>query len=200
MKPNQYLKLVTIFSLILLTSCGTTKIEEIDAGSSQRLTTGFGTASLNATVKKMVDSILVFPGLAEATKNKRPIIVGYPLRNMTSQHINTAQILKSTSIQLLRSGKFKFISRESDDALIKEVKYQQNSGLVNKNSAKEFGKQIAPDYILTGTITEIVEQKDRVKDIYYNVSMELKNLETGSLEWADEKPIRLQSTKSTFGF
>ncbi len=199
MKLRNYIKLSSVLSLTLLASCQSTKVEEVDAGANIQLTTEFGATALNQTVKKMVDSILVFPPVVEMTKNKRPVLVVYPLRNKTSQHINTDQILASTRTQLIRSGKFVFVNRESDDALIKEVKHQQNSGLVNKDSAKQFGKQVAPEYALTGTVTEIVSKKDDVKDVYYNVSMELKNLESGVLEWADEKPIRLKSTKSRFG-
>ncbi len=194
------LKLSSVVLLAITLSACQTKIEAIDPGSNLQLTTDFGATAVNDTIAKMVDDILVFPPIVEITKTKRPVIVVYPIRNKTSQHINTEQILTSIRTRLIRSGKFRFINRQSDDALIKEVKYQQNSGLVDQTKAKSFGKQIAPDYALTGTITEIVQKAGNTKDVFYNVSLELKDLESGMLEWADEKKIRFKSSKSTFGF
>jgi len=193
------MKITSMVALVVSVSACKTKIESVDPGSNIQLTTDFGATAVNDTIAKMVDDILVFPPLVELTKTKRPVVVVYPIRNKTSQHINTEQILTSIRTRLLRSGKFIFVNRDSDDALIKEVKYQQNSGLVDQTKVKKFGKQVAPDFALTGTVTEIVQRADGVKDVFYNVSLELKNLETGVLEWADEKKIRFKSSKSTFG-
>ncbi len=197
---KKIVKLASVTMLALAVTACSTKIEAIDPGSNLQLTTDFGATAVNDTISKMVDDILVFPPIVEITKNKRPVVVVYPIRNKTSQHINTEQILTSIRTRLLRSGKFTFINRQSDDALIEEVKYQQDSGLVDKTKAKRFGKQVAPDYALTGTITEIVQKAGGTKDVFYNVSLELKDLESGVLEWADEKKIRFKSSKSTFGF
>jgi uncharacterized protein (TIGR02722 family) len=200
MNIKEIVRMGCVASLLVMLSACKTKIESVDPGSNIQLTTDFGATAVNDTIAKMVDDILVFPPMVELTKEKRPVIVVYPIRNKTSQHINTEQILTSIRTRLLRSGKFIFVNRDSDNVLIKEVKYQRDSGLVDRSKVKKFGKQVAPDFALTGTITEIVQKNDDIKDVFYNVSLELKNLETGVLEWADEKKIRFKKTKSTFGF
>ena len=101
--------------------------------------------------------------------------------------------------RLIKSGKFRFIDRTTDEALINEVKTQQDSGLVDKNTAVKFGKQIGAEYMLTGVISEIEQRAARVKDVYYKITLSLKNLETGILEWSDEKEIRKLSKRHTFG-
>ena len=63
----------------------------------------------------------------------------------------------------------------------------------------QFGKQLAPEFMLTANLSEIEQRNSDVRDVYYKFTMNLKNLTTGILEWSDEKEIRKTSTRSMFG-
>ena len=39
-----------------------------------------------------------------------------------------------------------------------------------------------------------------MKDVYYQMTMNLMDVENGELLWADQKEIRKQAKKSTFGW
>ena len=99
----------------------------------------------------------------------------------------------------IRSGKFRFIDRTTDAQAIEELKTQQDSGLVDKKSAVNFGQQLGAEFLLTANFSEINQRVGNTTDVYYKFTMSLKNLKTGILEWSDEKEIRKVFKRGTFG-
>lgn len=53
--------------------------------------------------------------------------------------------------------------------------------------------------ILSGNITSIVKERYRIKDVYYKVTLQLTNIDTAIIEWADEVEIRKDQIRSLFG-
>jgi hypothetical protein len=56
------------------------------------------------------------------------------------------------------------------------------------------------DYIVTGNVQSIKKANESVKDVYYNISLELINSKSGEIVWADEKEIRKVTSKSSVGW
>ena len=198
---NFFIKgLVLGISFLAISGCATAPVVQYgDATALQTLSTDFSSSDLQQIAEPMVDSLLTFPPIVEITAQRRPVVTVDKVKNMTLQHIDTESVTNTIRTRLIKSGKFRFIDRTTDEALINEVKTQQDSGLVDKNTAVKFGKQIGAEYMLTGVISEIEQHGARVKDVYYKITLSLKNLETGILEWSDEKEIRKLSKKHTFG-
>jgi hypothetical protein len=53
--------------------------------------------------------------------------------------------------------------------------------------------------MLYGNLSSIVKQDGSTKDVYYKMTMRLMDLETGLIEWSDEKEIRKMKSKSFLG-
>ncbi|MDA3799919.1 MAG: penicillin-binding protein activator LpoB [Kiritimatiellae bacterium] len=182
----------------MMVGCSST-IKYDDPASTRNLETSFGASDLQQVANTMVDSMLVFPPMVAVTSQRRPVITVSTVKNKTDQHIDTESITDSIRTKLIRSGKFRFIDRTTDDAAVEELKIQNDSGLVDPKTAQKFGKQIGAEYILTSNLSQITQSAGRQTDVYYKFTMSLKNLETGILEWSDEKELRKLKTKSMFG-
>ena len=181
-----------------LSGCAST-IQYGDAGSTKPVGKDFGSSDLQQIAESMVDSLLVFPPMVELASSRRPVVSVDKVKNKTMQHIDTESITDSIRAKLLRSGKFRFIDRSTDEQTIEELKTQQDSGLVDKKSAVGFGQQLGAEFLLTANFSEIRQQAGNTTDVYYKFTMSLKNLKTGLLEWSDEKEIRKVFTRGTFG-
>ena len=185
--------------ICLATGCAGPQVQYGDAGSAKPLSTEFGSSDLQQIADSMVDSLLVFPPVVELTSTKRPVIAVDRVKNKTMQHIDTESITDSIRAKLIKSGKFRFIDRTTDTQAIEEIKIQQESGLVDQNTAVDFGTQIGAEFLLTANFSEIKQKAGSITDVYYKFTMNLKNLKTGILEWSDEKEIRKIFKKSLFG-
>jgi len=190
---------VSIGSMSLATGCAGPQVRYGDAGSAKPVSTEFGSSDLQQIADSMVDSLLIFPPIVELTTAKRPVISVDRVKNKTMQHIDTESITDSIRAKLIKSGKFRFIDRTTDAQTIEEIKTQQDSGLVDKSTAVDFGKQVGAEFLLTANFSEIKQKAGSITDVYYKFTMSLKNLKTGILEWSDEKEIRKIFKKSMFG-
>jgi penicillin-binding protein activator len=200
----QMLKIKSIFVgsafMSLLAGCATIpNVQYGDAGSAKPISTEFGSSDLQQIAESMVDSLVTFPPIVELTAQKRPVISVDKVKNKTMQHIDTESITDSLRTKLIKSGKFRFIDRTTDAAAIDEIRVQQDSGLVDRKKAVNFGSQTGADFILTANFSEIRQRAGSITDVYYKFTMNLKNLRTGVLEWSDEKEIRKVFNKSLFG-
>lgn len=175
------------------------KVQYGDATEVETVNENFGSTDLQAITAKMVDSMLTFPPVVTMTANDRPIIFVDKIKNKTSEHIDTESVTDSISNKLLRSGKFRFIDMTKVDAVRKQLDYQNNSGMVDPSTAINFGRQIGAQFMLYGNLSSIVKQDGSTKDVYYKMTMRLMDLETGLIEWSDEKEIRKVKSKSFLG-
>lgn len=191
---------IVLFCILLLVSACSSKVGYVNPDDGSTISTDFGASDLQQIANSMVDSLMTFPPIVEITKTRRPVVVVDRIRNKTRQHIDTEAITDSIRSQLVKSGKFRFIDRTSDAALIDEVRWQQESGLVNQASAVKFGKQFGAEYMLVGSISEIMNRTSSEKDVMYQFTLSFKNLTTGILEWSDDKKIRKYSERATFGW
>lgn len=179
---------------LLVSGCATT-VEYGDATSSKPISTDFGSSDLQQIAAAMVDSLLDDEVIADISADGPPLLVVDKVKNKTMQHIDTESVTDSIRTKLIRSRKFSFQDRTTEQALTEELAYQQ----VAARDAVASGQQDAPHYMLTSNLSEIKQSQGRIQDVYYKYTMNLRDLKSGRLLWADEKEIRKVKTKSVFG-
>jgi uncharacterized protein (TIGR02722 family) len=197
-KRMKVLLAAAVIGAVSLSGCAST-MQYGDAGSAKPVSVEFGSSDLQQIAETMVDSMMTFPPIVEMTSARRPVVSVDVVKNKTMQHIDTESITDSIRARLIRSGKFRFIDRTTDAQAIEELTTQQDSGLVDKQSAVKFGQQLGAEFLLTSNFSEIRQKAGSTTDVYYKFTMSLKNLKTGILEWSDEKEIRKVYNRGAFG-
>ncbi len=201
MKHYKYFLLTIIGGLLM--GCSTTPpIREVPLDRAAA-TTKIEPQDIRRTVEKMVESLLIAPGVKEFVAGRRPVLDVEPMKNRTTQHIDMLSITDSVRMQLLRSGIFRFVDRSSAGTVatdIERITQENQLGLVDASRAVKAGSQTALDMYLTGSLSEIRNVNGRHVDQYYKFSMILKDLRTGELVWADEKEIRKAATRPAIGW
>ena len=187
------------FTVSLLVGCSMGGVKYGDAQEVETTTLDFGSTDLQAIAGKMVDSVLTFPPIVQVTAKRRPVMFVDKIQNKTSEHIDTESITDTISTKILRSGKFRFVDMTKVKAVREQMEYQSESGMVDPNKAMQMGKQIGAEYMLYGNLSSIVKRSSSEKDVYYKFTLKLMHLESGILEWSDEKEIRKSRKKSMFG-
>jgi hypothetical protein len=118
------------------------------------------------------------------------------VKNKTSEYIDTRSITDSIRAQLLKSGAVRFaVDTNAMQNQTDELIRQNQTGLYKKSKSKKIGQMEGADFRVEGNITSIVKSTRDIKDVYYKFSLMLVNVESGVIEWADEKEIRKTSTR-----
>jgi len=198
---KRYKKIViSIVTLNIISGCGSMEAYNNDMGyvntqNVEQTTLNFGSTDLNMIAEKMVASLL--QTLTFDEKN-RPVIVLSHVKNKTNEQIDTKSITDKIKISLIKSGLVRVsLYNEIGDELKNELNYQA-SEYVKKGTAKQIGNQIGADYKLYGEITSIEKSSEEKTDIYYKITLNLVNIESGIAVWAEEKEIRKIGAKSLF--
>ena len=177
---------------LLLGGCAKDKVTYGDAKSVETVTNQFGSTDLQIIAESMTRSLLNSDVVANGS---RPIVTVQEVKNKTSEYIDTRAITDSIRTELQKSGRVRFaVDAAAMQQQVDELKRQQ-SELYEKNKAAQVGKMVGAVYRLEGNITSIVKQANDVKDVYYKFNLQLWNIDSGLLEWGDEKEIRKTTTK-----
>ncbi|MGB1464990.1 MAG: penicillin-binding protein activator LpoB [Alcanivorax nanhaiticus] len=194
-------RLLTIMMLgaaLVLSGCAS-KVDYGDAQGRETVNTDFGSTDLQMIAAKMVDDMLVFPPIVQLTQNRRPVVFVDSIKNKTTEHVDTESITDTIQSKLLNSGKFRFVDMTKVESVRQQLDYQSESGLVDPNTAAQMGRQIGAEFMMYGNFSSIVKREGSTKDVYYKFTLKLMNIQTGIIEWANEKEIRKTKTKSLFG-
>jgi len=197
LKPVFNILLISLMSTVVIGCASNVKYG--DASAVETTTTDFGSTDLQQIASKMVDSLLTFPPIVEITGKRRPVMFVHNIKNKTSEHIDTESVTDTISTRVLRSGKFRFVDMTKVAAVKKQLNYQAGSGMVDQSKAVAMGRQIGAEYMMYGSLSSIVKRDGSTKDVYYKFTMKVMHLESGIVEWSDEKEIRKSKKKSMFG-
>jgi penicillin-binding protein activator len=191
---------ITVAVLAVLLAAGCANTPQVTYGNPEQVetvTADFGSTDLQTIAEKMVNSLLASPVLASGA---RPVFYVHTVKNMTDEHIDTRSVTDKIRVTLLKSGKVRFSAvNEVNDEILKQLEYQTKSGVVDPKTAHSAGSQVGADYFMFGEITSIKKSAGRVKDVYFKFTLNLVNIKTGLIEWADEKEIRKEAKKPLMG-
>ncbi|AAZ98467.1 putative lipoprotein [Thiobacillus denitrificans ATCC 25259] len=164
-----------------------------DSKAVETVTNEFGSTDLQTIAESMTRSLLQSQVIA---RGGRPLVTVADVKNKTSEYIDTRSVTDSIRAQLLKSGAVRFaVDHDAMQAQTDELIRQNQTGLYKKSATKKIGRMQGADYRLEGNITSIVKRSSSVKDVYYKFSLVLVDIESGVLEWADEKEIRKTSVR-----
>lgn len=184
-----------------LTSCGQkafTKGKYDDMSEERLLDDKFNETDMRQIADTMVASLAESVVVKEA--KKRPVVLVTLVKNRSQEHIDMKSMTDKIRVALIKSGKFRFTEKEVREEIQGEVGYQNESGYVDPSTARKKGKQIGADFFLTGEITDRVQEVGGEKYVYYKCTFNLVNIDTGILDWSDEKEIRKYYKKKSVGF
>ncbi|MBZ0104071.1 MAG: penicillin-binding protein activator LpoB [Sulfuricella denitrificans] len=200
-RPSLLLLSLTAVMALGLGGCATTSPEVSsgpvkygDAKAVETVTNEFGSTDLQTIAESMARSMLQSRPVTQS--RERPLVTIAEVKNKTSEYIDTRAITDSIRAQLLKSGAVRFAvdinaMQNQTDELIR----QNQTGMYKKSKSKKIGQMEGADFRVEGNITSIVKRSSDIKDVYYKFSLMLVNVESGVIEWADEKEIRKTTTR-----
>lgn len=123
-----------------------------------------------------------------ATGDRPTVIVG-AIRNQSSEHINTRTFSKDLERAFVNSNRVRLVASSDERGGMREERLDQlrNASL---ETAKSMGKEIGADFMLIGGINTIIDAAGGKSVRFYQVELELINLETNEKVWIGQKKIK----------
>ncbi|MBL0314045.1 MAG: penicillin-binding protein activator LpoB [Holophagaceae bacterium] len=193
---------ITVLSMAITVGCNGPEtapaVRYGDSKAVETLSADFGSTDLQLIAEKMVTSLLESSAIRPDGDSSRPPIVSVArVKNRTSEHIDMKAITDKIRTTMIKSGKVRFAATDMQNDLMDQYDFQAASA--SASTRKSYGSQSGAKYILAGEIMSIVKTAGREKDVYYKITLNLVDIQSGVIEWADEKEIRKGSTRKLIG-
>lgn len=183
---------VMVASLTVLYGCGSSKtVSRVDPNTTIDLSGDWNDTDSRLVAEEMITDVLSRPWLPEfkGDKKRPPDVIVGTVRNRTSEHISTTTFIKNLEKELINSGRVNFVANKEERQEVREERADQQEN-ASAETMKKFQQEYGADFMLQGDITTIVDQEGGDKVKYYQVNMELVNIETNRKAWLGEKKIK----------
>jgi hypothetical protein len=188
--PIYFLALLTLVAI--MQSCTTRKVERIDTEEVIDLSGRWNDTDSRMVAEAMVEQILEAQWIGnfqEKHNGKRPVVIVGLVYNKSHEHIEAETFIKDVERAFINSGKVRLVQvGEKREELRRERAAQQE--FASPETVKAWGKELGADFILNGDISSIVDTYKNERVNYYQVNLELTDIETSEIVWIGEKKIR----------
>ncbi len=182
---------LAMFALLLF-GCGPSKvISRVDPSTTIDFSGDWNDADSRMVAEEMIQDVLARPWLGEfkGSKNRPPDVIVGTVRNRSSEHIETLAFIKNLERELTNSGRVNFVANKEERQEVREERADQQEN-ASAESVKRFQQEAGADFMLQGDITSIIDQDGGEKVKYYQVNLELVNIESNRKVWIGEKKIK----------
>jgi penicillin-binding protein activator len=172
------------------TSCSR-KVTRIDPAEQVDISGRWNNTDSRLVAEDMTSKVLGANWLTEhmaAKSGQRPVVIVGFVNNKSHEHIDAETFVKDVENSFLTTQKVRLVQGGKKREELRAEKADQQTN-ASASSMKKFGLEQGADFILQGSINSIVDSHKRKKVTYYQVNLELTNIQTNEIVWIGEKKI-----------
>ena len=181
----------------LIAGCGGRTVTRTDPGTVTDLSGHWNDTDSRIVADSMVAQCLAGAWLnvsyrgdgGSRSEDSRPVIVVGGIRNQSLEHINTGVFMSNIERALLNSGRVLIAAGGGSREEVRQERREQ-SIFASPESAAQFGREVGADYVMLGTVNSVEDQEGSVRAVYYQVNLELVDVETALKSWMGSTEIK----------
>lgn len=190
------------FLLVALAGCGSSRsVTRTSTDTTVDLSGRWNDTDSRLTAKAMIDGLLGSRWIATYVKDnqKKPVVIVGNIKNNSSEHIQTKVFSKDIERELINSGEIKFVASSEERSEIRDERSEQQQ-YSSMETAKRLANETGADFMLKGVISTQNDSFDGQAVKFYQVDLELINLESNEKVWLDSKKIKKLVDQAGYGF
>ena len=167
------------------------KVTRIDPAQQIDLSGRWNNTDSRLVAEEMIQTILRDKWVGnhqEGHSGQRPVVIVGMVANKSHEHIDAETFMKDVEQSFVQSGKVRLVQGGKKREELRAEKADQQTN-ASASSMKKFGLEQGADYILQGSINSIVDSEGRKKVVYYQVNLELTNIQSNEVVWIGDKKI-----------
>lgn len=167
------------------------KVTRIDPAEQIDLSGRWNNTDSRLVAEEMTKTILGDQWIKDHLRendNKNPVVIVGFITNKSHEHIDAETYMKDVEQSFIKSGRVRLVQGGKKREELRAEKADQQTN-ASASTMKKFGLENGADYILQGNINSIVDSQKRKKVVYYQVNLELTNIETNEVVWIGDKKI-----------
>src|SRR6185312_14203791 len=183
--------LLAMAVLVLVGCAQETRITRVDSELVTDLSGRWNDTDSRMVAESMVKEALEYPWLNNfsQTNRRQPVVVVGTVINSSHEHINVQTFVTDLERELTNSQKVTFVAGKSEREEVRTERKEQ-AMYAREDTQKAPGKEIGADYMMKGTIATILDEADGTKAMFYQVDLQMVDLESNAKVWFGQKKIK----------
>lgn len=193
--------MIALALTLVFSSCANRKVSRVNSNEVIDLSGRWNDTDSQLVSAEMINDLLTarwLPVYESHHNNKRPIVVVGTVTNKSHEHINAETFIKDIEKAIIKNGSVRLVQAGEKRQELRTERDEQNQGYTSPETAKKWGLELGADFILQGTINSIVDSYKKDKVVYYQIDLELTDLETNEVVWMGDKKIKKQVSDRAF--
>jgi uncharacterized protein (TIGR02722 family) len=189
---NFFLLIFIVFALLIAGCAGPTRnVSRIQADETTDISGHWNDTDSRITAEAMIKDVLSRPWLSEfkMERERKPVVIVGAIRNKSSEHIPVDLFIKDIEKELINSGQVTFVASSAQREEIRDERLDQQSN-ASLETAKQLANETGADFMLQGTIDTLEDSFEGTRAMYYQVNLELIDLEKNTKDWVGDKKIK----------
>jgi uncharacterized protein (TIGR02722 family) len=185
--------------MLTLTACSTTETRaplEAPVDLSGR----WNDTDSRLTAEALIKDALERPWSQRFTQvtGRKPVVVVDTVLNRTHEPLNTQTFVKDLERALAQSGQVQFVADAGQRQEERQERLDQTQH-ARADTAKSVGQESGADFMLQGTISSLVDERDSTRTVFYQVDLELIDIASNIKIWQGQKKVKklVERSKTT---
>ena len=194
--------LFAAMAMLLAAGCASpARIIGVDSDEALVTISELDPADWNRAAAENIDSLLA-SGALRRPDGKPAVVMVSRIRNYTTLHLESQILTDKIRRAILQSGQAKVTSALGAggnlDLAVRRIRVKDSDVLFNQATVPKRGTVIAPNFSLSGAITQQTIYQGRTEESYFLFHMALTDLVTGIAVWEHTVEILKQGTYPLF--
>jgi uncharacterized protein (TIGR02722 family) len=176
----------------LLAGCGPKAVRDSDVAGldTQAMSTGLDKRDLEKMLHENMTALQNAPVIQRWSAEDRPAVAVIPLRNETSEHIDSSldALISDIETTLVNAGHVKVISMDQQPKLVEEIR-RQYSGAFDPSQTAQWGKQVGAKYIVTGKVYNTDERQSGERRVQYFMFIQVLDVQSGEILFQNKTAV-----------
>ncbi len=187
---------ITLFCFVaalLLAGCADRKVTRVDTAQVTDLSGRWNDTDSRLVSNEMITDLLSakwIPMYELQHAGKRPVVIVGTVQNKSHEHIDAGTFIKDLERAMVNNGSVRLVQAGAKREELRDEREQHNQGYVLPETAKKWGRELGADFMLQGTINSNVDSYKKNKAVFYQIDLEMTNLESGEIVWMGNKKIK----------
>jgi len=192
MRKLIFVLIVSLCLGFLGVGCSSIGVQRVQTDTTIDLSGKWNDTDSRLVSEEMIQDVLSRPWHKKFMRNhegKLPVVVVGAIRNRSHEHINTRTFVKDLEKALINSGEVDFVASQGIRKELRDEVKQQSS-YSSEDTAKEAGEELGADFMLKGEINTIRDKIEGEEVMFYQVNLELIDIESHRKAWIGDKKIK----------
>lgn len=187
---NTFTAIIFLIAALVVSSCADRKVSRVNSNEVIDLSGRWNDTDSRLVSEEMIKDLLGarwLPVYESRHNNARPVVVVGTVTNKSHEHINSETFIKDIEKAIINNGSVRLVQAGEKRQELRTEREEQNQGYVSPETAKKWGLELGADFMLQGTINSIVDSYKKDKVVYYQIDLQLTDLETNEVVWMGDQ-------------